>query len=61
MSCQELSSFFSLPADGMLNTSPSQFASQEIPAMLHLILKTYNTTTIVNLSTHQQSPKLLVP
>ncbi|KAG2138570.1 armadillo-type protein, partial [Suillus bovinus] len=48
-------------ADGMLNTSPSQPASQEIPAMLHLILKTYKTAIIVNLSPHQQSPESLVP
>jgi hypothetical protein len=45
----------------MLNTSPSQPASQEIPAMLHLILKTYKTAIIVNLSKHQQSPDSLVP
>ncbi|KAG1819416.1 armadillo-type protein [Suillus variegatus] len=48
-------------ADGMLNTSPSQPASQEIPAMLHLILKTYKTAIIVNLSPHQQSQESLVP
>ncbi|KAG2092266.1 armadillo-type protein [Suillus cothurnatus] len=48
-------------ADGMLNTCPSQPASQEIPAMLHLILKTYKTAIIVNLSPHQQSPESLVP
>ncbi|KIK35034.1 hypothetical protein CY34DRAFT_68083, partial [Suillus luteus UH-Slu-Lm8-n1] len=48
-------------ADGMLNTSPSQPASQEIPAMLHLILKTYKTANIVNLSPHQQSSESLVP
>ncbi|KAG1805857.1 uncharacterized protein BJ212DRAFT_1283267, partial [Suillus subaureus] len=47
-------------ADGMLNTSPSQPASQDIPAMLHLILKTYKTAIIVNLSPHQQSPESLV-
>ncbi|KAG0707138.1 hypothetical protein DFH29DRAFT_1014762, partial [Suillus ampliporus] len=33
----------------------------EIPAMLHLILKTHKTTIIVNLSLHQQSPESLVP
>jgi hypothetical protein len=48
-------------ADGMLNTSPSQPASQEIPAMLHIILKTYKTAIIVNLSPHQQSSESLVP
>lgn len=46
-------------ASGMLNTPPS--AAQEIPSMLHLILKTYKTSTIVNLSTHQQSPESIVP
>jgi hypothetical protein len=29
--------------------------------MLHLILKTYKTAIIVNLSPHQQSPESLVP
>jgi hypothetical protein len=48
-------------ADGMLNTCPSQPASQEIPAMLHLILKTYKTAIIVNLFPHQQSPESLIP
>ncbi|KAG2125244.1 hypothetical protein BD769DRAFT_1776392 [Suillus cothurnatus] len=51
-------------ADGMLNTCPSQPASQEIPgfpAILHLILKTYKTAIIVNLFPHQQSPESLVP
>ncbi|KIK36946.1 hypothetical protein CY34DRAFT_29751, partial [Suillus luteus UH-Slu-Lm8-n1] len=47
--------------DGMLNTSTSQPASQEILAMLHLILKTYKTAIIVNLSPHQRSPESLVP
>ncbi|KAF9493565.1 ARM repeat-containing protein [Pleurotus eryngii] len=40
------------------NINPS---SQEIPTMLHLILKTYKTSIIVNLSTHQQSADSLVP
>ncbi|KAG2125274.1 hypothetical protein BD769DRAFT_1358410, partial [Suillus cothurnatus] len=43
-------------ADGMLNTFPSRPASQEIPAILHLILKTYKTAIIVNFSPYQQSP-----
>lgn len=46
-------------AGGMLNTPPS--SAQEIPSMLHLILKTYKTSIIVNLSVHQQSPESLVP
>ncbi|KAH7924546.1 ARM repeat-containing protein [Leucogyrophana mollusca] len=46
-------------AAGMLNTPPSE--SQEIPTMLHLILKTYKTSIIVNLSAHQQSAESLVP
>ena len=29
--------------------------------MLHLILKTYKTSIVVNLSQHQQSPESLVP
>lgn len=46
-------------ASSMLNTPPS--SAQEIPSMLHLILKTYKTSIIVNLSEHQQSPESLVP
>ncbi|KAG9315992.1 armadillo-type protein [Chiua virens] len=46
-------------ASSMLNTPPS--AAQEIPSMLHLILKTYKTSIIINLSAHQQSPESLVP
>ncbi|KIJ64587.1 hypothetical protein HYDPIDRAFT_154272 [Hydnomerulius pinastri MD-312] len=46
-------------ATGMLNTPPS--SAQEIPTMLHLILKTYKTSIIVNLSSHQQSADSLVP
>ncbi|KAG2745210.1 hypothetical protein P692DRAFT_20670272, partial [Suillus brevipes Sb2] len=48
-------------AGGMLNTSPSKPASQEIPATLHLVLKTHKTAIIVDRSPHQQSPALLVP
>ncbi len=36
-------------------------AAQEIPTMLHLIIKTYRTTIVVNLSQHQQSNESLVP
>ncbi|KAI6014706.1 hypothetical protein PISMIDRAFT_71115, partial [Pisolithus microcarpus 441] len=46
-------------ATGMLNTPPS--SAQEIPTMLHPILKTYNSSIFVNLSAHQQSPESLVP
>lgn len=46
-------------ATGMLNTPPS--SAQEIPTMLHLILKTYKSSIFVNLSAHQQSPESLVP
>jgi hypothetical protein len=45
-------------ATQMLSTPSS---SQEIPTMLHLILKTYKTSIVVNLSKHQQSPESLVP
>jgi hypothetical protein len=43
----------------MLSTPPG--SSQEIPAMLHLILKAYKTSIVVNLSQHQQSAESLVP
>ncbi|KAF8651929.1 hypothetical protein AX16_004573 [Volvariella volvacea WC 439] len=43
----------------MLNTPPGP--AQEIPTMLHLILKTYKNTLITELSAHQQSPESLVP
>ncbi|KAJ7578155.1 armadillo-type protein [Mycena floridula] len=46
-------------ATQMMNTPPSE--SQEIPTMLHLILKTYKTSIILNLSAHQQSSESLVP
>lgn len=46
-------------ATQMMQTPPS--ASQEIPTMLHLILKTYKTSIVVNLSAHQQSAESLVP
>ncbi|PPQ95282.1 hypothetical protein CVT26_014856 [Gymnopilus dilepis] len=46
-------------ATQMIQQPPS--ANQEIPTMLHLILKTYRTTIIINLSAHQQSAESLVP
>ncbi|KAF9065181.1 armadillo-type protein [Rhodocollybia butyracea] len=46
-------------ATNMIQTPPSQ--SQEIPTMLHLILKTYKTSIVINLSAHQQSAESLVP
>lgn len=46
-------------ATQMLQTPPS--ASQEIPTMLHLILKTYKTSIVINLSANQQSSESLVP
>ncbi|CAA7262814.1 unnamed protein product [Cyclocybe aegerita] len=36
-------------------------SSQEIPTMLHLILKAYRTTIVINLSEHQQSSQSIVP
>ncbi|KAI0337442.1 ARM repeat-containing protein [Trametopsis cervina] len=44
-----------------LLTTPPANASQEIPFMLHLILKTYKTSIVLHLSAHQQSPESLVP
>ncbi|RDB14686.1 hypothetical protein Hypma_016434 [Hypsizygus marmoreus] len=46
-------------ATQMLQTPPS--AAQEIPTMLHLILKTYRTSIVVDLSVHQQSKESIVP
>ncbi|KAJ7075775.1 armadillo-type protein [Mycena belliarum] len=46
-------------ATQMMQTPPSQ--SQEIPTMLHLILKTYKTSIVVHLSPHQQSAESIVP
>ncbi|KAJ7464732.1 armadillo-type protein [Mycena galericulata] len=46
-------------ATQMLQTPPS--AAQEIPTMLHLILKTYKTSIVVHLSKHQQAAESLVP
>ncbi|RXW25385.1 hypothetical protein EST38_g469 [Candolleomyces aberdarensis] len=36
-------------------------SAQEIPTMLHLILKTYKSSITVNLSAHQQSAESIVP
>ena len=47
-------------ATQLLSTPPAN-ASQEIPLMLHLILKTYKTSIVLHLSAHQQSPESLVP
>ncbi|KAG1738562.1 hypothetical protein EDB19DRAFT_1983262 [Suillus lakei] len=38
--------------DGMRNTSPCQPASKEIPAMLHLVFKTYKSAIIVSTFPH---------
>ncbi|KIM40975.1 hypothetical protein M413DRAFT_445750 [Hebeloma cylindrosporum] len=46
-------------ATQMVQQPPS--ASQDIPTMLHLILKAYRTTIVINLSAHQQSAESLVP
>ena len=46
-------------ANQMVQQPPN--ASQDIPTMLHLILKAYRTTIVINLSAHQQSAESLVP
>ncbi|KAG6898391.1 hypothetical protein C0992_004101 [Termitomyces sp. T32_za158] len=46
-------------ATQMLQTPPT--AAAEIPTMLHLILKTYKTSIVVDLSRHQQNQESLVP
>ncbi|KIY65274.1 ARM repeat-containing protein [Cylindrobasidium torrendii FP15055 ss-10] len=46
-------------ATNMMQTPPS--ASDDIPALLHLILKTYTHSISQNLSPHQRSPESLVP
>ncbi|KAH9480674.1 putative importin [Psilocybe cubensis] len=46
-------------ATQMMQQPPS--AAQDIPTMLHLILKAYRTTIVINLSAHQQSATSLVP
>ena len=47
-------------ATRMLHTAPPS-AAQEIPTMLHLILKTYKTSIVLDLHAHQQSKESLVP
>ncbi|GJE91719.1 ARM repeat-containing protein [Phanerochaete sordida] len=47
-------------ASQLLATPPAN-ADQEIPLMLHLILKTYKTSIVLHLSQHQQRPESLVP
>ncbi|KAJ3557178.1 hypothetical protein NM688_g1613 [Phlebia brevispora] len=44
-----------------LLSNPPPNSSQEIPLMLHLILKAYKTSIVLHLSAHQQSPESLVP
>jgi len=46
-------------ASQMVRQPPT--AAQEIPTMLHLILKAYRATIVINLSQHQQSAPSLVP
>jgi importin-7 len=46
-------------ATQMLSTPPS--TSEDIPSMLHLILKTYKNSLTSSLSTHQQKADSLVP
>ncbi|KAH8091016.1 armadillo-type protein [Cristinia sonorae] len=47
-------------ATNLIQTPPAN-ASQEIPNMLHLIIKTYRTSIVFSLSKHQQSKESLVP
>ena len=47
-------------ATNMLNSPPAG-AEQEIPAILHIILKTYKHSIVLNLSRYQQSGESLVP
>lgn len=44
-----------------LLSTPSASTSEEIPSILHLILKTYKTSIVLHLSKHQQSAESLVP
>ena len=43
-----------------LLSSPPPNASQEIPHILHLILKTYKTSVVIHLSAHQQGRESLM-
>ncbi|KAH9991238.1 ARM repeat-containing protein [Russula vinacea] len=47
-------------ATNLLNSPPAG-VEQEIPAILHLILKTYKHSIVLNLSRYQQSAESLVP
>jgi importin-7 len=47
-------------ATNLLNSPPAG-AGQEIPSILHLILKTYKHSIVLNLSLYQQSAESLVP
>ena len=42
-------------------SNPPAGTNQEVPTLLHLILKTYSTSIILHLSAHQQSSESLVP
>ncbi|RPD62608.1 ARM repeat-containing protein [Lentinus tigrinus ALCF2SS1-7] len=42
-------------------SNPPAGTNQEVPTLLHLILKTYSTSIILQLSAHQQSSESLVP
>ncbi|KAL0577930.1 Nonsense-mediated mRNA decay protein 5 [Marasmius crinis-equi] len=46
-------------AHQMVRTPPSQ--AQEIPIILHLMLKAYGTSLAINLSSHQQTAESLAP
>jgi importin-7 len=47
-------------AANLLNSPPAG-AEREIPVILHLILKSYKHSIVLNLSRHQQSAESLVP
>jgi hypothetical protein len=47
-------------ATNLLNSPPAG-AEQEIPAILHIVLKTYKHSIVLNLSRYQQSGESLVP
>lgn len=46
-------------ANQLVSAPPS--TDQDVPAILHLILKTYKTSIGIRLSHHQQSPESIVP
>ncbi|TRM60552.1 armadillo-type protein [Schizophyllum amplum] len=48
-------------ASQMLENPFNPAQKEEIPTLLHLILKSYKTSILVNLSAHQQRPESLVP